>query len=263
MLVDIGGRRLSVEQAGHGGPVVVLEAGAGLDKSTWDLVWPEVAAFTSVVRYDRAGIGESDPAPGPRGALEVVADLRALLTAVGIPGPYMVVGHSFGGLVARLYACHHPREVAGVVLVDSSHPEQRCRSLACLPAPVPGEEPALTALRDRYASPADDTLWEGVNFTLSLAQAGQVGTLGPIPLTVIARSLCGRMRPGLPDSLALRLEEEWRNLQWDLARLSPCGSLVAAEHGGHLLQQEEPCVVIAAIRQMVEAVRAANRGDVR
>src|SRR3954470_4937719 len=129
-LVDIGGgRRLWLECRGQGSPTVILEAGAGNDADTWDTagrapdsgqtaVLPGVAAFTRVCAYDRPGTildfdqrSRSDPAMMPRTAGDIVADLHALLTAAAIPGPYVLAGHSFGGLVARLFAATYPDEV--------------------------------------------------------------------------------------------------------------------------------------------------------
>jgi pimeloyl-ACP methyl ester carboxylesterase len=152
-LVDIGGRRLYLECRGSGGPTVVLENGAGLGADVWSvdfgeragsqpIVLPAVAGFTRVCSYDRPGINlfvnpavwplapadrlfpsRSDPAPMPRTAGDVVADLHALLGAAGVPGPYVLVGHSFGGLVVQLYARAYPDEVVGLVLVDAAHEE--------------------------------------------------------------------------------------------------------------------------------------------
>jgi len=130
-LLDVGGRRLHLDSMGQGAPAVILEAGLGGICSSWGWVQPEVARFTRVIAYDRAGLGWSDPAARPRDAMEAVRDLHALLAAARVPRPYVVVGYSFGGLLARAYARQHPREVSGMVLVDSSHPDQalRIRSL--------------------------------------------------------------------------------------------------------------------------------------
>ena len=118
--VDVGGRRLYLECVGAGGPTVVLEAGLGFTHDTWVRVQPELAALTRVCSYDRAGLGQSDPPPdGLRAASALTADLDALLTAAGVPGPYVLVAHSIGGHVALLYAARHPDRVAGVVLVDT------------------------------------------------------------------------------------------------------------------------------------------------
>lgn len=128
-LVEIGGRRLYCAGAGTGGPTVVLEAGLGDSAATWTGIIPAIAGFARVVGYDRANTtaGASDPAPMPRTAADAVADLHNLLTAAAIPGPYVLVGHSIGGLFVRLYASSYPEEVAGLVLVDASHEEQDAR----------------------------------------------------------------------------------------------------------------------------------------
>jgi pimeloyl-ACP methyl ester carboxylesterase len=138
-LVDIGGRRLYLACKGSGTPTVILEAGAGNNGDIWSMVEPEgagkisvfdgVAQFTRVCAYDRPGTvagsmrSRSDPAPMPRSAGDIVADLRALLAAAGVRPPYVLVGHSFGGLVVRLFASTVPDEVIGLVLVDAAQEE--------------------------------------------------------------------------------------------------------------------------------------------
>jgi pimeloyl-ACP methyl ester carboxylesterase len=141
-LVDIGGRRLYLACKGSGTPTVILEAGAGNNGDIWSMVEPEaagkisvfegVAEFTRVCAYDRPGTvsgskpvqrSRSDPAPKPRSAGDIVADLRALLVAAGVRPPYVLVGHSFGGLVVRLFASTVPDEVVGLVLVDAAQEE--------------------------------------------------------------------------------------------------------------------------------------------
>ncbi len=110
--VDASGRRLALTRGGVGVPTVVLETGLGAESDEWESVQREVELFTQVCRYDRANRGRSDPAPKPRSAEDAVSDLRALLLAAAIPAPYVLVGHSLGGIIVRLYAHHYPREVA-------------------------------------------------------------------------------------------------------------------------------------------------------
>ncbi len=132
-MVDIGGYRLHIQTMGVGdGPTIVLDMGIGGNLLYWSLVQSEVAKFAKVVSYDRAGIGWSDTSPLPRTGENIVKELRSLLHNAKIPGPYILVGHSFAGVNARLYANKYPDEVAGIVLVDSSHEDQ----LEDLPKPT-------------------------------------------------------------------------------------------------------------------------------
>ena len=114
------GRRLNLYCAGKGSPAVILEAGFGATLWAWAKVQPLVARTTRVCSYDRAGMGFSDPGPSPRDGAAQIADLAALLAAARVPPPYVLVGHSAGGLSMRLFADAHPRQVKGLVLVDPS-----------------------------------------------------------------------------------------------------------------------------------------------
>ncbi|MCC6628055.1 MAG: alpha/beta fold hydrolase [Chloroflexi bacterium] len=128
-LVDVGGFRLHLLEMGreHGGPAVVLEAGLVSFSPNWHWVQTELAATTRVVAYDRAGLGWSDPSPRPRDVRTIAAELHAALRAASVAPPYLLAGHSFGGLPARAFADRYPDEVAGLVLADASHPDQWAR----------------------------------------------------------------------------------------------------------------------------------------
>jgi pimeloyl-ACP methyl ester carboxylesterase len=117
-MVDVGGRRLHLNVAGQGRPVVILEAGIAASSLSWALVTKQVAEFATVVTYDRAGFGWSDPAPHRCTALDAARDLALLLDQAEIPGPFVLVGHSFGGLIVRIFEQEYPGRVAGLVLVD-------------------------------------------------------------------------------------------------------------------------------------------------
>ena len=125
LINGVRGLRMHLHGIGEAGPSVILDAGIGASSLSWSLVQSQVAQFARVYAYDRAGFGWSDPprrAHGPRVASQLAEELRALLHAAEIPGPYILVGHSFGGYVARLYVARWPVEVAGLVMLDSPNP---------------------------------------------------------------------------------------------------------------------------------------------
>lgn len=123
-LVRVNARRMHIHVTGEGTPTVVFESGMGASCLSWTLVQPQVAQFTRAVSYDRAGHGWSDLAREPRTAREIAEELHTLLDAAGVPGPYVLVGHSFGGYVSRAFAHLYRNEVVGMVLVDSVHPAE-------------------------------------------------------------------------------------------------------------------------------------------
>ena len=123
-LIDIGGRRLAVWCDGEGLPAVVLETGLGAPASDWTPVQDAVSSLTKVCRYDRANCGMSDATAKPRTAAAMADDLHRLVAAIGLGRPLILVGHSFGGPICLTYAATWPEEVAGLVLVDPTHPRQ-------------------------------------------------------------------------------------------------------------------------------------------
>ena len=124
-MVSVGNHKLHISCMGQGSPTVILESGAPATSIEWSAwVQPEVAKVTRVCAYDRAGLGWSEAGPGPRGAEQITSELHTLLQNAGIEGPYVLVGHSVGGHHVRVYADRYPDEVAGMVLVDATHPEQ-------------------------------------------------------------------------------------------------------------------------------------------
>lgn len=136
-LIDVGGHRMHLDCAGSGSPTVVLEPGAGGTSASMGWVAPAVATQTRVCVYDRAGRGGSEPGVGPQDGARVATDLHTLLHKAGVPGPYVLAGHSFGGLYVRIFAAHYPDEVAGLVLIDSTASHEPAESV--IPSALPGE----------------------------------------------------------------------------------------------------------------------------
>ncbi|MCC6315732.1 MAG: alpha/beta hydrolase [Thermomicrobiales bacterium] len=265
-LVDIGaGRRLWLECRGRGSPTVLLEAGTGNDADTWDAaglaagaqppaVLPGVATFTRVCAYDRPGTlldadrpGRSDPAPMPRTTAQMVADLHALLGAAQVPGPYVIVAHSFGGLVARLYAATYPADVAGLVLVDAAHEDYYAHLRAAL-------MPAQWAAATGAIAPAGSNA-ERIDTTASAAQMRRAAAAAPLPdlpLVVITHGRPWAWPAGYP---ADALEALWMPLQRKLAALTPDAQLTIACDSDHDIPGEQPGLIVAAVRQVIAAVR--------
>lgn len=152
-LIDIGGYRLHLISMGQGDPAVVMISGSGDFSFDWGLVQPQVAAFARACAYDRAGDAWSDPGPVPRTMRQEAYELHLLLEKAGLKGPYVLVGHSLGGLIARVFAARFPRDAAGMVLVDATDPDTtldmngklvRMRKLA-KGRPVPAEQTLRTS----------------------------------------------------------------------------------------------------------------------
>ncbi len=272
-LVDIGGQSLYLQCRGTGSPTVVLEAGyrSPVDVWTTDLVSPEtprtmvfagVAADTRTCVYERPGVAavidsvfvpsRSDPTPMPRTAADAVVDLHTLLDVAGVPGPYVLVGHSFGGLIVRLYASTYPDDVAGLVLVDALSEYVRTEltpeEWAAYAAVVSAVPPELTA----YASL--ETMDMDAAFD-QMTEASSRHPLTGIPLTVISAGLPF----GIPDAdlgfSSDRLQDAWSASQNKLGSLLPDTRNLVATESAHYVQLDQPDLVIEAIRQVVNAVR--------
>jgi pimeloyl-ACP methyl ester carboxylesterase len=266
-LVDVGGHRLHINCVGTGSPTVVIEAGLGDWSTSWaGYVQPEVAKTTRVCTYDRAGLGWSDANSLPSDAAQFAKELHTLLQNANVPGPYVMVGHSLGGLIVRVFAHDYASEVAGVVLIDSMNPKQVTESLSNklalfssieaalarvgvgrllvkLPAIASGAPPNGEAYYPLFVRPGSlqTTANEYRELPASAAKAAAVTSFGDLPLIVLTAKL--NDNPGWP---------EW---QAELLQLSSNSEQLFAENSGHVIQFDEPDAAVAAILQMVQQVR--------
>ena len=272
-LVDVdAGRRLHVLCKGEGpGPVVIIEAGLSqfVASSTYGLLQDAVAPFARVCLYDRAGMGWSDPAPAGWTIEGMTRDLQVLKAAIGAEGRAILVGHSFGGFLARVYAKAHPDEVAGIVLVDATSDANLAEMDAAVAAIVPQLDQAISSSRPGVpvvGMPAGTAPEVSMAFTpevlkgvkaefeawTRLSEAGRrPGSLGDTPLIVIRR--------GKASTPPTQQDLDHRAGQEALAKLSTDSVLIVAENSSHTIPLDEPQVVADAVRRMVEAVRAGRR----
>lgn len=261
--IDIGGGRalfLRCSAPTAGAPAVILEAGLAADHSAWAQVEAGVAPFARACSYDRAGLGRSSPGAPPRDAAAAAADLRAVLDAAGVRGPYVLVGHSFGGLFARRFAADYPADVAGVVLVDAVHEDWWERALAALPPETAADSERLRSFRGflsvDVADPARNA--EGLAIPTVAAQVRAAGTLGNKPLVVLVAGRSDVIAPGLPPEVESRLTAMLqRELPAELAALSVDSTTVVVADSGHNIPQQRPDMVVLAIQAVIAA--AAGR----
>lgn len=294
-LVDVGGYRLHINCMGEGEPTVVMDAMGVCWSTHWGLVAPEIAKFARVCVFDRAGLGWSDSGPTPRTARQVAVELNTLLHKTGITGPYVLVGHSFGGWTVRLYHHQYPSEVAGMVLVDAGHedeldsPEFRAhgdwalpqlplrrilvalgisRLVMALDAIPESENEMLEKLR--RLSPDDQAIilavgnrsgfWKTIideNAALkeTAEQVRATGSLGNLPLVVLTATGPKRWPGWPPDFPAEPLREKWMQMQKELLKLSSNSTHMLAEKSSHFIQFDQPELIVKAVRQVVDEVR--------
>jgi pimeloyl-ACP methyl ester carboxylesterase len=241
--------RLTYIVSGEGTPALLLFNGAGVSLEGWRPLYPQIEKLGTVFAWNRFGMQGSD-APGARqtGAV-VIGSLRELLGYAGVEPPYVLVAHSLGGLYANLFARLHPQEVAGVLFLESTHPEdqeglkkhedQMVRSLGKLM-----ELPELFLRDNVHAELAcvEETVQE-------IASAGE---FPPVPLRVVTGGLTPRGDAVSPAAVGAK-----RANQDELARLSPLGEQVIAQQSGHFPQLTEPEVVLSALSELVSALKVA------
>ena len=275
-MIDVGGYSLHINCVGTGTPTVVIEAGWGDSSVSWSSwVQPEVARTTRVCTYDRAGMGYSEPGPLPRTAERFAQELHTLLSGAGVAGPYVLVGHSSGGLPVRVFAHRYVAEVAGVVLIESMSPSGAKPSASATPAQSDSHSiadlaitvPARTGVLRLLAGPLQlnaglapevanaytavsvtarylqTWLDEGKGMPESLAQAGVVKSLGALPLIVLS------------SGLKVSEDQDWQRMQTELLELSSSSQQLFADNSGHNIQIDQPEAAVGAIERMVEQTR--------
>lgn len=269
-----GGRHLYLECHGSGSPTVVLDGGHRERGDFWNVSDPApakatpvlagVQQFTRVCTYDRPGtvvgsapkdFSRSDPVPMPRNAAAAVTDLHELLSAAKVPGPYVLVGHSFGGLDILLYALNYPRSVAGIVFVDALPPQLRNQM-------TPSLWKTYSELNAQPLPGLDYKELETMDFSASIDQVQRAlarTTLPAIPIVVLTKDrpfdLAGRE---VPAGFGEKLDAAWRRAQRQLAASIAHVPLTVVETS-HNISIERPDVVIDAIRRVVEAVRSGRK----
>ena len=265
-LVDIGGYRLHLWCTGTGAPAVILDTGLGGSTADWGFVQPEVARFTRVCSYDRAGVGYSDPGPSPRTARRSATELFELLARSGMSEPVVLVGASIAGFDIRVFASDYPERAAGLVLVDASHEDdahevpRMARFVPILSTmgvlrfvgvsfnqPIerlaPSVQPFARATRFRtsaYNASADEI----IHIQQSTEEVRRSRRRLSVPVLVVTG--------------ARGADENWRRLQQDLTSLSRRGCLIVAQRSSHVVAIDEPAVVVDAIRRAVKAARGQD-----
>ena len=252
-LIDVGGRRLHLYCTGQGSPTVVFEAGLGLGMVTWRHVQPRVSQITRACSYDRAGYGWSDSGPLPRTSDQITNELHTLLEHGNVHAPLVFVGHSLGGLYARHYAAIYPSDVSGVVLVDSSHEDQGSPGGVMQLVVRGANAVGVGRLLFRFGDEGLNAVYTSNKTNLAVNEEFAAiaksfdevrrtrASLGSRPLVVIT---AGNSDTG-----------DWHVLQLDLLSRSTNSRRIVAQGSGHYVHDEQPDLVIAAIRETVENSR--------
>lgn len=262
-LVDVGTHRLYIHCSGSGRPSIVLEAGLGGMALEWEQVQTDLARDYRVCSYDRAGMGRSEAGPLPRTSDRLVEELHRLLSTAGVPPPYVLVGHSFGGYTVQLFASRYPELTAGLILDEASHPQQIARfaeppvgvNIAPrgrimflvtpgVPAQLPPEQRVLADRLTRTYKARFAVTRELEGFRASAEQVSAAGPLPEVPLLVLTRGI-----QKWPDDDRGNLKEAlWQRLQTELARSTPLGAQIIARRSGHYIHLDQPGLVAQAVQ---------------
>lgn len=260
-----GAFRLYIHCEGEGKTPVIIEAGIGDTLANWLPIQKELSKHTKVCVYDRAGNGLSDPGPGPRTVAQITYELYNLLEKEKLHGPYILMGHSFGGYVAQYFARVFPEKTSGIILVDSSHPDQITRlsdlnKMENQPKRSIGgykfEDLDLLTPEQRYwkhLNAQRKSVWTQMDeldgFKESAIQLSKVDKPFPtIPVAVLTRGIA--QLPIIEGNKSM--EKEWQEMQKDLTTLSKQSWQVIAKNSGHSIHQESPETIIENTIKMIE-----------
>ena len=238
--IDASGHNLNLLVGGEVTPTVVFEAGFGAGLASWSTVQSTITKFARTVSYDRAGIGQSEAGPKPRAAKQIALELHTALQNAGIGPPYVLVGHSFGGIYVRVFADMYPKEVAGMVLIDPSQEtfDDWTRT---------HQEAQRTALDEQIAKASQGVRDESAEVNTSYQQARAAKVPAGVPVILLTAMKDDTMPAGVRKVWAEK-HEEW------IAKV-PAGKHIKVEKSGHFIQAEQPQVVIDAIKQVVDQAR--------
>ncbi len=242
MKVKSGSSEFLVEMRGEGRPLVVFEAGMGEEHSTWQDVQPQIAGLTATLSYDRAGLGGSGAGSPPRTVAQLAEELHALLHALGLRGPFVLVGHSLGGNIITLFAHRFPAETAGLVFVDAGFDEQRLRQAVSAEQWAEREQ----ALRKYVPAFSPGQQLEKDSTAESSLQANRARPLPDVPAVVLSGTL---INPDFPISAVER--EVKLQTHRDLAAALPQAEHILVPEARHYLHNETPPVVIEAVKRVV------------
>jgi pimeloyl-ACP methyl ester carboxylesterase len=264
--VNIGDQRtLRYRCAGRGSPTVLIEQGMAISVETifswkepvgWAVILPKIARVTRICVYDRAGLGRSSKLDAPATSLDAARDLHVLLGSLRIPPPYILAGQSLGGMDALMFANAYPETVAGMILIDSAHPDQQRKFAEVLPPRSADESATLRGFRDGPDAPS---MGEWFNFPKNSALMRNLHDLGDKPLIVLTHDPKATAPEGLvPRQWQELTEPVWQQLQSQLAMLSTHSQHIVVDHAGHNIQLEQPQVVINAILNIIQQVRGES-----
>ncbi len=251
-MIDVGSRKLHCCVYGKDSPSVVLVSGFGAPQTYWNSVIPDLSAKTTVVTFDRAGIGKSEIDELPTHGEQAAKDLHVLLDKVGVPKPYILVGHSYGGSVVRLFASMYPEAMGGLILEDAQHEDVLDEQLKTLT----GEDlEALEQMVARFSTP-ENPKTEADYRNITTEQVRKSKPLPQIPFVVLtAGDRSKAMPPMFSDEAKEQIAKLGLKMQQKLVALIPGGKQIIVEGAGHNIHGEKPEALITPVGEMIMIVR--------